>query len=617
MATVAKANLDITATNNTRKAFGQVDRSFGAMKKSLGGVKAALGLAFGAAAIAGLAVFVKKQIEIGDAIAKNADKIGITTDALQEWRHAADLVGVEQSKLDNALEAFSKRLGEVRVGTGALSTFLVKYDKDLLSSLKSAKSTSEALDIYTRAMAAAGKGADLAALSAAGFGRAAGVQMGLLVKNGREELQKMREEAHRLGLVIDEDLLRGAEGANDELTRLGKILSVTVTKAVLEHADAIAAMARGLIDLIPKVSEYLKAWGIMDSTPADEVARLTGEIDTLTATLKTFPGWFLTTGTPEIQRLIDQRQELVRLRSEIQKNFETIKKGQKETGTTPGGAPASGPTQEEINRSMAQPQFGPEGSLFPSKADMQGMMDEELAEINEKRLREFELGASRVAGVQDALRQKREAHAAMIEKETAAQENLSSTLMNTGVDSLTALANGYGDLKSVAIDALGAIVKATIEYMTQTSKMGGSGGGGIFGMLANFGMAGIGSLFGGGSSAMFSGSAGYGSSGSAGFHGSDFGGFRAEGGPTMPGKSYVVGENGPELWSPNSAGHVTPNGGGAGGVTINQTVNIHPDVSAIARQEMLSMLPMVKQAAAGAVVDGRNRAGASYFGGKS
>jgi hypothetical protein len=53
--------------------------------------------------------------------------------------------------------------------------------------------------------------------------------------------------------------------------------------------------------------------------------------------------------------------------------------------------------------------------------------------------------------------------------------------------------------------------------------------------------------------------------------GSAFGGFRAEGGPVSTGQSYVVGENGPELFTPGASGMITPNhamGGSGGGVEI-------------------------------------------------
>ena len=41
--------------------------------------------------------------------------------------------------------------------------------------------------------------------------------------------------------------------------------------------------------------------------------------------------------------------------------------------------------------------------------------------------------------------------------------------------------------------------------------------------------------------------------------GSLFGGFRAEGGPVMPNKAYIVGEKGPELFMPRGAGTIIPN----------------------------------------------------------
>jgi len=51
---------------------------------------------------------------------------------------------------------------------------------------------------------------------------------------------------------------------------------------------------------------------------------------------------------------------------------------------------------------------------------------------------------------------------------------------------------------------------------------------------------------------------------------------RATGGPVGPGRAYLVGERGPELFLPTSSGQVLPGGGGAGGgrdVHVSITVN--------------------------------------------
>lgn len=70
-----------------------------------------------------------------------------------------------------------------------------------------------------------------------------------------------------------------------------------------------------------------------------------------------------------------------------------------------------------------------------------------------------------------------------------------------------------------------------------------------------------------------------------GFVGGIFGGGRASGGPVMRGTTYLVGEQGPELFTPSSTGSIIPNNAlGRGGSTINLTVNGAIDSESTARQ---------------------------------
>lgn len=95
-------------------------------------------------------------------------------------------------------------------------------------------------------------------------------------------------------------------------------------------------------------------------------------------------------------------------------------------------------------------------------------------------------------------------------------------------------------------------------YVTVVSD-GGTGGGNLLGQLANSdddgdddsgaGGSAIGSLFKG-----------------------LFGGFRAAGGGVDPGKTYMVGEEGPELWTPPSKGTIIPNGK-LGGTTVMYSID--------------------------------------------
>lgn len=63
-----------------------------------------------------------------------------------------------------------------------------------------------------------------------------------------------------------------------------------------------------------------------------------------------------------------------------------------------------------------------------------------------------------------------------------------------------------------------------------------------------------------------------------------FGGFRAAGGPIDSGRAYVVGERGPEIIVPRSAGQVIPNhklkvGGGGGSMTFAPTIHVGGEVT--------------------------------------
>jgi hypothetical protein len=67
-----------------------------------------------------------------------------------------------------------------------------------------------------------------------------------------------------------------------------------------------------------------------------------------------------------------------------------------------------------------------------------------------------------------------------------------------------------------------------------------------------------------------------GGGGGGGIFGSLFGGGRALGGPVFSGRSYLVGENGPELFVPRNSGSVVPNrdlaaAGGGRSITVNNT----------------------------------------------
>ena len=95
----------------------------------------------------------------------------------------------------------------------------------------------------------------------------------------------------------------------------------------------------------------------------------------------------------------------------------------------------------------------------------------------------------------------------------------------------------------------------------------------------------------------------------------EIGGSHASGGTIQNDRPSLVGERGPELFVPNSAGKII-NGadtksamGGGGGVSIVQNLNFAVGVTNTVRAEVMNMLPSIQQSTINAVADAKQRGG--------
>ena len=90
----------------------------------------------------------------------------------------------------------------------------------------------------------------------------------------------------------------------------------------------------------------------------------------------------------------------------------------------------------------------------------------------------------------------------------------------------------------------------------------------------------------------------------------------AGGGSAQRGTPMLVGERGPEVFVPHSAGAIMNNmqsrnalGGGGAGVTINQSVNFSTGVVPTVRAEVTKMLPQISDVTKASVLEAAARGG--------
>lgn len=243
------------ATNNRKLA--SMERHWKSFSKSMGGFRKRylnMGTAIGTlAGSTGLGLLINRSVDAADAIAKTADSIGVSTSVLQEYRYIAERSGVATEQLDKGLGAFTKRLGELRQGTGALNTLLSKYNEELKEQLIQSNSTEEALSLYFEALKKVSNQSDRAALSAAAFSRTAGIAMTNMIDNA----DSLRDRYERLGIEIDESMLRKAEATRDSIDDLSAVIKNSFTVAVLELSPAIGEAANNMAAWVSDNKEFI------------------------------------------------------------------------------------------------------------------------------------------------------------------------------------------------------------------------------------------------------------------------------------------------------------------------------------------------------------------------
>ncbi len=195
----------------------------------------------GVATFAAFAVGMSRFIGMGDQVAKTAAAIDISSESLQEWRFAADRMGVTQEETDKGLLRFARSLGEVKLNTGSLTTILKANAPALLEQFKGVKNTDEGMNLLIDTLANIEDKNIKLALTQAALGRS-GVKMAKLMTAPREEIERLLQRSRDLGIVMSDETAAAAEVAQDKLTNFMasvKGVGMTIAAAMLPEITAL------------------------------------------------------------------------------------------------------------------------------------------------------------------------------------------------------------------------------------------------------------------------------------------------------------------------------------------------------------------------------------------
>jgi len=210
---------------------------------------------------AGGAVFglAQKTANMGDEIQKAALRTGFSTEAISELKHAAELSGTSIDSLETGIKRMASTIYDAGQGMGtatdALGSLGLSYEQ--LSGL----SPEEQFVTIAGALADVEDATTRAALAQDLFGRS-GTDMLPMLADGSEGLAAMRQEAHELGIVFDQEAADAAAQFNDDLDRLKKAFGGTFQELANKLIpifvdDLIPALRENLIPIVQTLADKI------------------------------------------------------------------------------------------------------------------------------------------------------------------------------------------------------------------------------------------------------------------------------------------------------------------------------------------------------------------------
>lgn len=224
----------------------------------LGGGMSALGIA-GAGAAVGIGALVaslnglKGAATWADDLAAAAERIGVTSEALQELRFAADETDIPLATLESGLEALNASLGAFKTGIGAGR--ITPVFKALGLTKEDLAGVENARDLLPILADRLGQVSDRA--TQVQLAKKLGIQELLpLLREGSSGINRLAQEGRDLGLVLSNDVVNGLADTSRELERNQQMIDANVTQMQASMAPffvwatrELAKLAQGIGDI--------------------------------------------------------------------------------------------------------------------------------------------------------------------------------------------------------------------------------------------------------------------------------------------------------------------------------------------------------------------------------
>lgn len=238
-----KVNDAFAKTNSDLQKFGKSMQKVGASFAAVGGaITAALGVA------------VKSLANAADVADDTAKRTGLTVEAVQELGYVAKMTGSNLATVEVALRTMQKGLTDSGTESAAFTSALETLGLSL-AELRAMNPQAQ-FDALSQAIAGVTDPSQRAGLALTVFGRAGTALLPMLAE-GADGIAKLKDEAHKYGYVMSQEVAEAGSNFNDNLDRLKGSLGGLAQQVVAGLLPTLNSLVKCAADVVAGIKEWI------------------------------------------------------------------------------------------------------------------------------------------------------------------------------------------------------------------------------------------------------------------------------------------------------------------------------------------------------------------------
>lgn len=205
-----------------------------------------------AAAVTGIAAFAAKTASTTDEIDKMSQKIGISRQSYQELDYILSQNGMEVNQLQTGLKTLNSQMYAAANGSKASAAYFTELGVATTDASGKLRSQEDVFYDTIAALQNMDNETERNALAVKMFGKSA-TELSPLLNSGAGSMEELRQKAHDLGMVLDDDVIDSGVQLTDTIDTLKRTGGSIITKLGGAVMPLVQKVANYIIKAMPKI----------------------------------------------------------------------------------------------------------------------------------------------------------------------------------------------------------------------------------------------------------------------------------------------------------------------------------------------------------------------------